>query len=278
MIMPDTAKKRPGIMAISVILGLFWILALANTSTSDPASESSHPQTVTVIHDGSEIAAQFSSGTVAQTILRAGIALGPDDIVSPDPTAQTVAGGQIVIVRVKRVTVAVEEELRPPHIVKQSSRMPRRLASIISRGQPGRIERTYDLTCHDGEVVDHTVVCETLLEEPIPTIVAAGGKTLPSRGFYAGRRAFEMEATAYSAQQKGIKNTTAGGYRTGKGVVAVDPRFIPLKTRLYIEGYGEAIAGDTGGAIKGNRIDLGFETLREAINFGRRMVVVRVLD
>ena len=62
------------------------------------------------------------------------------------------------------------------------------------------------------------------------------------------------------------------------GVVAVDPQVIPLGTRLYIPGYGNAIAGDTGGAIIGMRIDLFFEAEAEAIRFGRRKVDVYVLD
>jgi 3D (Asp-Asp-Asp) domain-containing protein len=71
---------------------------------------------------------------------------------------------------------------------------------------------------------------------------------------------------------------TASGMRAGHGVVAVDPRVIPLGTRLYIPGYGNAIAGDTGGAIKGQRIDLGFATYNEAIRYGRQTVTVYVLD
>ncbi|MBI4733746.1 MAG: 3D domain-containing protein [Rubrobacteridae bacterium] len=65
--------------------------------------------------------------------------------------------------------------------------------------------------------------------------------------------------------------------RAQKGVVAVDPRVIPLGTRLYIEGYGEAIAADTGGAIKGNRIDLCYNTPGECFKFGRQTVKVHVL-
>jgi 3D (Asp-Asp-Asp) domain-containing protein len=61
-------------------------------------------------------------------------------------------------------------------------------------------------------------------------------------------------------------------------VVAVDPKFIPLGTRLYVDGYGHAVAGDTGGAIKGAKIDLGFDSNAEAIRFGRRKVTVRILD
>jgi 3D (Asp-Asp-Asp) domain-containing protein len=71
---------------------------------------------------------------------------------------------------------------------------------------------------------------------------------------------------------------TAIGMRAGRGVVAVDPRIIPLGTRLYVEGYGYAIAGDVGGAIKGYRIDLGHNTYGEARQVGRRRVRVYVLD
>jgi 3D (Asp-Asp-Asp) domain-containing protein len=66
--------------------------------------------------------------------------------------------------------------------------------------------------------------------------------------------------------------------RIGYGLAAVDPSYIPLGTRLYIEGYGHAVAGDTGGSIRGNRIDLGFDSKSEADRFGTRTVVVHILD
>ena len=62
------------------------------------------------------------------------------------------------------------------------------------------------------------------------------------------------------------------------GVIAVDPSFIPLGTRVYIPGYGEAIAEDTGGAIKGRIIDLAFETYEEAVHFGRQEIEIYILD
>ena len=61
------------------------------------------------------------------------------------------------------------------------------------------------------------------------------------------------------------------------GVVAVDPNVIPLRTKLYVEGYGFAIAADVGGAIKGNRIDLFFNTIDECMNYGRKKVKVYIL-
>jgi len=83
-----------------------------------------------------------------------------------------------------------------------------------------------------------------------------------------------FEATAY----------TWTGYRTAtgpwpsRGMVAVDPRVIPLGTELYIEGYGPAVAADTGGAIRGQRIDLYMDTKHECLQWGRRQVEVRVIE
>src|SRR5690606_6348602 len=83
-----------------------------------------------------------------------------------------------------------------------------------------------------------------------------------------------VEATAYYPGPESTGPWADGytftGLVAGKGVVAVDPTVIPPGTRLYIPGYGEAIAADIGGAIKGNRIDLGFNTYNEAIQYGRQ--------
>ncbi len=91
---------------------------------------------------------------------------------------------------------------------------------------------------------------------------------------------WEMVATAYYSGGSPLcgNGITAIGLRVRKGIVAVDPSVIPLGTRLYIPGYGEALAADTGGAIKGNRIDLAFESLNECYRFGRRRIRVYLVD
>jgi len=90
-------------------------------------------------------------------------------------------------------------------------------------------------------------------------------------------RVLTMEASAYSSQDPGNGNYTATGSRLKKGIVSVDPRLIPLGTRLYVEGYGYAVADDVGGAIKGHRIDLAYDSRSEALQFGRQTVKVYVL-
>jgi 3D (Asp-Asp-Asp) domain-containing protein len=91
-----------------------------------------------------------------------------------------------------------------------------------------------------------------------------------------------MEATAYppnpNRPSSRVRGRTASGYAAGYGLAAVDPKVIPLGTPLFIEGYGFALAADTGGAIKGKRIDLCFETNALCNAFGRRNVRVHILN
>src|SRR4051812_47842925 len=92
---------------------------------------------------------------------------------------------------------------------------------------------------------------------------------------------FIAEATAYTPQESS-RGITAAGYNIHKNpnmkLIAVDPKVIPLGTKVWVEGYGEAIAGDTGGAIKGKKIDVLFPTVKQALQWGRKNVKVRVLN
>ncbi|MBQ4347841.1 MAG: 3D domain-containing protein, partial [Firmicutes bacterium] len=90
-------------------------------------------------------------------------------------------------------------------------------------------------------------------------------------------KVLHMRATAYSRMEPGLSDYTATGAFAEYGVVAVDPSVIPLGTKLYVEGYGICSAEDTGGAIKGNKIDLCFNTVEECKQFGVRNVTVYVL-
>jgi 3D (Asp-Asp-Asp) domain-containing protein/LysM repeat protein len=97
-----------------------------------------------------------------------------------------------------------------------------------------------------------------------------------------GKQTITVSATAYTAKCEGCSGITATGVNLLENpnmkVIAVDPSVIPLGSRVYVEGYGEAIAADTGGAIKGNKIDIHVPTKEDAYNWGRKEVAVTILD
>ena len=91
-------------------------------------------------------------------------------------------------------------------------------------------------------------------------------------------RAMYVSASAYSAHDPGNSKHTASGTLVRHGVIAVDPHVIPLGTRVFIPGYGEAVAEDIGGSIRGHRIDVAFDTHEEALAFGRRDLEIIIVD
>ncbi|PAV28844.1 cell wall-binding protein [Virgibacillus profundi] len=95
-------------------------------------------------------------------------------------------------------------------------------------------------------------------------------------------RTFSVEATAYTAYCTGCSGITATGVNLKENphakVIAVDPNVIPLGTKVYVEGYGHAVAADTGGAIVGNRIDIHLPTKDQAYDWGRRTVTITILE
>ena len=124
--------------------------------------------------------------------------------------------------------------------------------------------------------MDENGLCDRRLVEGLRRM----NDTPPSRSGSSvrARQVLTMEATAYTRHDAGVGGITAGGNPMRRGLVATDPRIIPMGTRLYIEGYGYAIADDTGGAIRGHKIDLAVDTLAEAYQIGRRQMTVYILE
>lgn len=93
-------------------------------------------------------------------------------------------------------------------------------------------------------------------------LLEAGGLVKTPQGALPFSKKLTVFSTSYDKNCSGCNQTTAAGLRTGYGVIAVDPNVIPLGSSVYIPGYGIAVAGDTGGSIKGNRVDLGFDDVK----------------
>jgi 3D (Asp-Asp-Asp) domain-containing protein/uncharacterized coiled-coil protein SlyX len=104
-----------------------------------------------------------------------------------------------------------------------------------------------------------------------------------SRGTPSKGRTIMVEATGYIAMcSEGCSGITATGINLRNNphakVIAVDPNVIPLGSKVYVPGYGYAIAGDTGGGIDGHEIDIHMPTTQAAIDWGRRTIQIKVLD
>ena len=167
---------------------------------------------------------------------------------------------------------------------KPTSQLRSGTSRTVRRGANGEKEVTYRVTARpDGSELQREIVAARIIRKSIPEVREEGAqKALSSRGgsvrgYRSGQHIVSMVPTFYDPYHCGGSGTgrTRTGLQGGYGVVAVDPRFIPLGTRLYIEGYGYAIAADTGGAIKGSRIDLGIDSRHDAKNI-RSMKAIRV--
>ncbi len=209
---------------------------------------------------------------------------------------------EITLIRVKEETINATEEIPYESKERENKALASGARKLVQRGVPGEKTVAYKITYEDGVEVSREKVSEEVTAQPIPQIrevgpkkaanytIASAGTVQTSRsGNLAYSKVISANATAYDASSCGKSPShpaygiTATGAKAGYGIVAVDPRVIPLGSKLYIESsdgsyvYGTAVAADTGGAIKGNRVDLCFNTRAEAIRFGRRSVKIYVL-
>lgn len=226
--------------------------------------------------------------TVKEFLQENEITLNKFDRVEPQLDSQIDEETKISITRVEKIEKEVEEEIAFKTEEQQDSSLEKGKTKVLKEGKPGLAKRTYEITKENGEEVSREIIQEKIIEEPVNKVVAVGTKepkvSIGSSAEPAGKgKVMIMEATGYGADCKGCSGITATGINVKKNphikVISVDPRVIPLGSKVWVEGYGVAIAGDTGGAIKGNRIDVLLPSEAYAAkHWGRRMVKVKVLD
>lgn len=136
---------------------------------------------------------------------------------------------------------------------------------IITTGKAGKKTFQTKIIYHSSSEFSRET---TLVEDirPIEEVVAVSLSSLEKfvetpAGKLKYSKKLNVWATSYDSTCMGCNEITAIGLNAGYGVIAVDPKTIPLRSKVYIPGYGVAIAGDTGGSIKGNKIDLGFDSI-----------------
>lgn len=222
--------------------------------------------------------------TVGDALASINVSLNAMDRVSPAPNSPLLPSERIVVTRVRVENEVVKSPLQYRTVFKMSHDLTPGKIAAGHPGKPGVEQKTYAVTYVNDKPTRRKLVATKVITPAVDEEVLGGirvrmARALPSRsGAYRRLRCLSMLATGYSPYEGSSTGRCATGMRAGYGVVAVDPRVIPLGSRLYIEGYGYAVAGDTGGAIKGHRIDLGHTTYREASAVGRQHVKVWVLD
>jgi resuscitation-promoting factor RpfB len=219
---------------------------------------------VTIVADKHRATMMTVAPNVAALLQSQNITLGKYDEVSPALTSEIPANGVVRVTRVLRWERLENRAMRMPVVHLLNVAMAPGETKVASRGRAGMRQVLVAFVQRDAGSVTAQVLASRIVTKPKPRIIESGALG-----------AMRMIATAYTPYcGGGCSGITATGLRAGRGIVAVDPSVIPLGSRLYIPGYGYAIAGDTGGAIVGYRIDLGYTSDRDAILFGRRAVMV----
>ena len=261
------------------VVALTVLFTLGCTLILVAAEDSQNPKTVTLQIDGTTRQIMTMKATVQTVLHQEHISLLGHDRTEPVLESPIVDGMTIVVYRVVCKIEKRRVEIPAPTVTRYDARMP--LASVeIQQGRPGIALETHVLWTKDGVISTQWVQNSRVIRRPKPKVILRGSQQ-PSRSTME-RRVVTMVATAYDPGPLSCgprcTGRTALGLKAQKGMVAVDPRVIPLGTRLFIDGYGPALAADTGGAIKGNRIDLCFNTRGEALNWGRRSVRVVIMN
>ncbi len=236
--------------------------------------------TVTVLADGQTYQVSSAADSVGQLLTDLGLTLGDLDRTTPAPTSRLAEGLVIRVTRVARHRVVEDVPVERKTVLLPVTGRATGFTKILAEGRDGLVRRVTEVWEKDGQPARRKVVQEKVLIAREDRVIMRSVTSLPSRGGDY-RRPRRMRATAYDPGPRSCgpyaDGRTANGMKAQKGVVAVDTRVIPFGTRLYIPGYGFAIAADRGSAIKGNRIDLCFNTYEEAIRFGTHWVDVYIL-
>lgn len=180
---------------------------------------------------------------------------------------------------IQLVKVEVKEEIAKEaidfEVLEQTdSSLDKSVEKVTQEGMPGEKEVVYEIVYKDGEEFSRNVTGEKVVSEPTTKVIVRGTRqTFASRDgqILDYKKLIQCESTAYYGD--GITATGTVPVRNPNGIstIAVDPRVIPLGSLVYVEGYGKAIAADTGGAIKGNIIDVFVNSHHEAYNlWGRK--------
>ncbi|MFD6438276.1 ubiquitin-like domain-containing protein [Peribacillus sp. NPDC060186] len=244
---------------------------------------------VKLVVGGNEKQVWSTSTTVADFLKQQGVKLNDLDRGEPGLVEKVEAKNTINVIRIEKVTDVVEEPVDFAVITKKDDSLSKGKENIVKEGKDGLISKKYEVIKENGKEVKRQLLSEKVVNKKQDKVITVGTKTTvaqASRGASnvnstSGKEIY-VSSTAYTASCKGCSGVTSTGVDLKSNpdakIIAVDPSVIPMGSKVYVEGYGYAVAADKGGAIKGNRIDVFFSSKNDAYRWGVKKVKVRVLN
>ncbi len=256
-------------------------------------------QKITVHYHGQTTLVTSFGETAGELLSRLGLDVTGEDVVSHGLEEETYDGMELRVDRPEILRQVYTAAI--PHPVSRCSdpTLPVGTETVLTPGTDGEMRCTAEITYLGGQEASRQVLSETVTRQPVAEIIAVGtgsapavsekpviadGRiTLPTGEVLTYTRKDTVRATAYTHTDRGCDTVTATGTRVHRGTAAVDPRFIPYGTRMFIVSsdgsyvYGIAAAEDCGGDIKGDRMDLYLPTHAQCTAFGRRVCTVYFL-
>lgn len=226
------------------------------------------PYTIQV--DGMRIEISSHHTSPLDILEEAGIGLSGQDYVQPDIDATLESGDTIEVYRITEGLEIQEVPLPYSSILVGTDELEIDQRAILNQGVTGILQQQTRIRYENGSEVGRSPAGKWVSREPIDEVVGYGTNILvrsldTTSGPIEYWRVVRMQVTSYTAASAGKSSDhpsygiTASGLPAGTGVVAIDPNIVPFRSKVYVEGYGIGFAGDTGGAIKGRIIDLGYD-------------------
>ncbi len=233
------------------------------------------------LHGANEFGVTSPIVTVGEAIDKLSLTLSENDVVNYSLDDKITDGMEITIDRVEKKERTETTVIPYPVRYVDSQTIPKGTTQVITEGVNGSATQTFEDTYVNGELISSEVIASTDAVEPVEGTAykGVGGTYTDSMGnTYSYSYYIDVTATAYGVGT----GLTATGKVPEIGMIAVDPRVIPLGTQVYVTGswgdMGVCSAEDTGGVIKGNKIDVflgdDFDLIRQ---FGRRSMRVYIL-
>ncbi|MGL5313444.1 MAG: 3D domain-containing protein [Peptostreptococcaceae bacterium] len=276
--------KKNKILKLSILTGILSIGILAG-------GYSILNKDVTLVVRGEERNISTFKSDVKELLEEQNVKYDSNDIISEKLDSKLSDGVKIEVIDVTEETIRESKEVPFEVDIVEDSTLLKGDSKVDTEGKVGTNELVYKITYHNGEKVEQTFIEEVTAEEPVNKIIKKGTKVevqvASSRGESTRVQATQTSSNSSSSNRKHMSvvataYTGDGITSTGKtpkwGTIAVDPSVIPYGTKVYIPQFDMTfIAEDTGGAIKGNKIDIFMTDATKVKNWGRRTIDIYIV-